>query len=214
MFLVVLYIIGISAEAMSAALVAGRHKMDLVGVLFIALAAAIGGGSVRDMLFDLYPLTWVAHPQYVVIVCLAALLTTLIPRVIARLEKLFLALDALGLVVFAVIGAEAVRAAGHGAILVVCGAVITAVFGGVLRDIFCGVVPLVFRKELYAFVGILTGLLYWILVECGLSINISSLIALISGFVLRMVAIHYRLGMPIFSYEDKTPPNSPKISQK
>ncbi len=214
MFLVVLYIIGISAEAMSAALIAGRHKMDLVGVLFIALAAAIGGGSVRDVLFDLHPLTWVAHPSYVIVVCAAALLTTLIPRVVARLEKLFLALDALGLVVFAVIGAEAVRAAGHGAILVVCGAVITAVFGGILRDIFCGVVPLVFRKELYAFVGILTGLLYWGLVECGVGVGAASVIALVAGFALRMAAIHFRWGVPIFAYEDSTPPPEPKISEK
>ena len=59
MFLLVLYIIGITAEGMSGALIAGRHKMDLIGVLFIALAAAIGGGSIRDILFNHNPLTWV-----------------------------------------------------------------------------------------------------------------------------------------------------------
>lgn len=119
MFLLVLYIIGITAEGMSGALIAGRHKMDLIGVLFIALAAAIGGGSIRDILFNHYPLTWVAHPEYIIIVCTAALLTTLIPSVIARLEKLFLVLDALGLVAFAVIGAEIARAQGLGVVLVV-----------------------------------------------------------------------------------------------
>ena len=40
MFLTILYIIGITAEGMSGALIAGRHKMDLMGVLFIALAIA------------------------------------------------------------------------------------------------------------------------------------------------------------------------------
>ncbi|WP_230099907.1 TRIC cation channel family protein, partial [Campylobacter jejuni] len=43
-----LYIIGISAEGMTGALAAGRHKMDLFGVIFIALVTAIGGGSIRD----------------------------------------------------------------------------------------------------------------------------------------------------------------------
>ena len=223
MFLTILYVIGISAEAMSATLIAGRHKMDLIGVLFIALAAAIGGGSVRDVLFGHYPLTWVAHPQYIIVVCVAALLTTLIPRVIARLERLFLALDALGLVVFAVIGAEVVRvelanmseeAQTYGVVLVVCGAVITGVFGGVLRDIFCGVVPLVFRQELYAFVAIITGVLYYLLILWGFSVHNASIISLISGFSLRMLAIHYKLGVPIFSYEDEPKVPKPKRSEK
>ena len=203
MFLTILYIIGITAEGMSGALIAGRHKMDLMGVLFIALAAAIGGGSIREVLFGHYPLTWVKHPEYIIVVCIAALLTTLIPKVIARLEKLFLVLDALGLVVFAVIGAEVALNAGYGVILVVCAAVITAVFGGVLRDIFCGIVPLVFRKELYAGVAIVSGLLYYGLINLAhLSAYNASIIVIVAGFTLRLLAIYYKLSLPIFSYEE------------
>ncbi|WP_034549707.1 trimeric intracellular cation channel family protein [Helicobacter fennelliae] len=203
MFLTILYIIGITAEGMSGALIAGRYKMDLMGVLFIALAAAIGGGSIRDVLFGHYPLTWVKHPEYIIVVCIAALLTTLIPKVIARLEKLFLVLDALGLVVFAVIGAEVALNAGYGVILVVCAAVITAVFGGVLRDIFCGIVPLVFRKELYAGVAIVSGLLYYCLINLAhLSAYNASIIVIVAGFTLRLLAIYYKLSLPIFSYEE------------
>ncbi|WP_299326864.1 trimeric intracellular cation channel family protein [uncultured Helicobacter sp.] len=204
MFLLVLYIIGITAEGMSGALVAGRYRMDLIGVLFIALAAAIGGGSIRDILFDHYPLTWVAHPEYIIVVCAAALLTTLIPSVIARLEKLFLVLDALGLVAFAVIGAEVARAQGLGVVLVVSSGVITAVFGGVLRDIFCGIVPLVFRKELYAGVAILTSLLYYWLCIAGLEAEVASIIAVACGFIIRIWAIWYNISVPVFSYGDRS----------
>lgn len=203
MFLLVLYIIGITAEGMSGALIAGRHKMDLIGVLFIALAAAIGGGSIRDILFNHYPLTWVAHPEYIIIVCTAALLTTLIPSVIARLEKLFLMLDALGLVAFAVIGAEIARSQGYGVVLVVSSGVITAVFGGVLRDIFCGIVPLVFRKELYAGVAILTSLIYYGLNVLEWDLQVASIVAVISGFIVRILAIWYKISVPIFSYGAK-----------
>ncbi len=204
MFLTILFIIGITAEGMSGALIAGRHKMDLIGVLFIALATAIGGGSVRDMLFGHYPLSWVAHPEYIILVCVAALLTTLIPRVIARLEKLFLVLDALGLAVFAVIGAEIVMKMGYGVVLVVTSAVITAVFGGVLRDIFCGIVPLVFRKELYAGIAIVSGLLYYYLINLAhISVHNASLIAVVVGFTIRILAIFYKLSLPIFSFEDE-----------
>lgn len=202
MFLTILYIIGITAEGMSGALIAGRHKMDLIGVLFIALAAAIGGGSIRDVLFGHYPLTWVAHPEYIIVVCIAALLTTLIPSVIARLDKLFLALDALGLAAFAVIGAEIAMRMGYGVVLVVSSAVITAVFGGVLRDIFCGIVPLVFRKELYAGVAIVSGLLYYYLIDLAqISVHNTGIIVVIVGFLLRLCAIFFNLSMPIFSFE-------------
>ena len=59
MLLHVLYLIGITAEAMTGALAAGRRRMDTFGVIIIATATAIGGGSVRDILLGHYPLGWV-----------------------------------------------------------------------------------------------------------------------------------------------------------
>ncbi|SUG40655.1 Putative inner membrane protein [Salmonella enterica subsp. arizonae] len=43
MLLHVLYLIGITAEAMTGALAAGRRRMDTFGVIIIATATAIGG---------------------------------------------------------------------------------------------------------------------------------------------------------------------------
>ena len=53
MLLSILYIIGITAEAMTGALSAGRRKMDWFGVMLVASATAIGGGTVRDILLAL-----------------------------------------------------------------------------------------------------------------------------------------------------------------
>ncbi|PAF47110.1 hypothetical protein BKH46_05210 [Helicobacter sp. 12S02634-8] len=204
MLLTILYVIGITAEGMSGALAAGRHKMDLFGVMFIALVAAIGGGSIRDVLFGHYPLVWVANPQYVIIICVAAILTTRIPSVMTRLESLFLFLDSLGLVLFSIIGAEVARKMGYGFILIVCSAVITGVFGGILRDIFCNRIPLVFQKELYAGVAMITAGVYYALVHYfAIDVLIASISTLIFGVILRTLAIHYRMGLPVFNYEDK-----------
>ncbi|WP_419833181.1 trimeric intracellular cation channel family protein [Endozoicomonas atrinae] len=78
--LTVLYVIAITAEAMTGALSAGRRGMDPVGVIFVACCTAIGGGSVRDMLLGSYPLTWVETPMYIVITTVAAILTIFLQR--------------------------------------------------------------------------------------------------------------------------------------
>lgn len=75
MFLIVLFVIGITAEGATGALAAGRERMDLFGVAIIACVTAIGGGSVRDILLGNYPLVWVKNPLYLVFVLVAAFIT-------------------------------------------------------------------------------------------------------------------------------------------
>src|SRR3546814_4200863 len=58
---------------------------------------ALGGGSVRDVLLGHYPLTWVKHPEYLVLTTAAAMLTVILARWMRHLRSLFLVLDAVGL---------------------------------------------------------------------------------------------------------------------
>lgn len=204
MLLVTLYIIGISAEAMTGAIAAGKYKMDLFGVIFIALVTAIGGGSIRDVLLGHYPLTWVAHPEYVILICICALLATQFPRVITRLESFFLALDAVGLVVFSILGASVAIEKQLGLIIAISAAVITGVFGGILRDTLCVRIPLVFQKEVYAAVAMCAGAMYYVFVEYfAFDTLLASVITLIFGIAFRLLAIKYSWSLPIFSYDDK-----------
>ena len=92
MLLSTLYVLGITAEAMTGALSAGRKNMDWFGVMFVASATAIGGGTVRDILLGHYPLTWVENPQFLVITCVAGVVTTGIAKWVIKLKGLFIRL--------------------------------------------------------------------------------------------------------------------------
>src|SRR5690606_27417466 len=98
---------------MSGALAAGRRNMDLFGVALIASVTALGGGTVRDILLGNYPVTWTQHPEYIYLTLGAALVTLLIARVIHHLYRLFLLVDALGLVAFTLIGCNVALSLGY-----------------------------------------------------------------------------------------------------
>ena len=195
-----LYLIGITAEAMTGALAAGRLKMDLFGVVMIATVTAFGGGSVRDILLGHYPLTWIAHPEYLLLTTLAALLTTWIAPLMSRLRGLFLALDALGLMAFTIIGAKVALGMGLTAPVAALAGLITGMFGGVIRDLLCNRVPLVFQKELYAVVSLGAAALYLGMLYFQVQDWLAVLVTLFSGFSVRMLAIRFQWHLPRFEY--------------
>lgn len=198
-----LYIIGISAEGMTGALAAGRHKMDLFGVIFIALVTAIGGGSIRDVLLGHYPLTWVKHPEYIILICFCALVATKIPRVVTKLETLFLTLDAIGLVVFSILGAQIAIDQNRGFIIAVAAAVITGVFGEFKRY-FMYENPLGVSKEIYAGIAIIAGAIYYsLIIWLELNALVCTLLTLFIGVFARLLAIKYQWSLPIFSYNEE-----------
>src|SRR3569623_210234 len=133
----VIFVIAIAAEAMTAALAAGRRKMDWFGVCVLAAVTALGGGTMRDTLLGHYPLSWEKEPTLLLICCAFALLTIAVARFMERLRWPFLLLDALGLVVFTIIGCNVAIDLGEAPVIVNVSGMITGIVGGNLREVLC-----------------------------------------------------------------------------
>ena len=201
MLLTYIYIIAITAEAMSGALAAGRRNMDMFGVAMIAFITALGGGTVRDMLLGHFPVGWTQHPAYIYLTISAGLFTILVARFMHHLHKVFLVLDAMGLIAFTVIGCNVALQLEYSTPVVVMAGMITGIFGGILRDILCQRVPVVLRHELYASVSMLVALLYLLMHHLGIDPDITLLASFGFGLAVRLAAIRWSWSLPVFSYQ-------------
>jgi len=199
-----LYIIAITAEAITASLSAGRRDMDWIGVLIISWITALGGGTIRNMLLGHYPMTWVEHPEYLLVTAFAALLTIFIARVMGRLKKTFLFLDAVGLVVFTIIGCQVAQGLALPVIIIMLSGMITGCAGGIMRDVLCNDIPLIFQKEIYASASLLTGGIYIGIDHFfGNGYHQATFVAFVIGLMIRLFALKYRWQMPKFIYRDE-----------
>lgn len=199
--LIYVYLIAITAEAMSGALAAGRRNMDMFGVALIAFITALGGGTVRDILLGNFPVSWTQHPAYIYLTICAGLFTMLVARIMHHLHRLFLVLDAMGLIAFTVIGCNVALHLDYSLPVVVMAGITTGIFGGILRDILCNRTPLVLCEELYASVSLLVALLYLGLRHLGVDEDLNLLASFTAGLSLRLAAIRWSWSLPVFSYD-------------
>ena len=201
--MLVIYLIAITAEAMSGALAAGRRNMDIFGVVVIAFVTALGGGTIRDMILGNYPIGWTQHPEYVFLVITAGLLTTVVARYMVRLKQVFLLLDAMGLIAFSLIGSTVARELGYHGIVVIMAGMLTGISGGILRDVLCNQVPVVFRRELYASVSLAVCILFLALQHFDLNPDVNIAVCFAGGLAFRLLAIRFKWRLPVFSYQQR-----------
>ncbi len=201
--LTIVYLIAITAEAMSGALAAGRRSMDIFGVVVIAFVTALGGGTIRDVILGNFPIGWTQHPEYIYVVVSAGLLTTVVARYMHRLKHAFLLLDAMGLIAFSVIGCTVALEMKYPIVVVVMSGMITGISGGILRDVLCAQVPVVFRRELYASVSLAVCVVFLVLRSLEVDTDVNTAICFAGGLTLRMLAIWRGWRLPIFSYRER-----------
>ncbi|KPD23709.1 MULTISPECIES: trimeric intracellular cation channel family protein [Idiomarina] len=187
---------GVAVFAIAGTLLAFRKKMDGFGVIVLASATAIGGGTIRDLILGL-PVFWTHDEVYLYTILTAALLTIVWLRFKAYIPMTTLQIaDAFGLAFFAAMGAEKTLAAGFSPFIAVIMGTISACFGGMLRDVLARDIPMVLKGELYATTCLVGATVYVLLVP------FQPLIALAAGMsatlVMRLGAIKYQWSLTVF----------------
>lgn len=187
---------GTFAFAVSGALVGVRKKMDVFGVVVLATVTATGGGTLRSLMIGDEPVFILKNISYLVVSVLGALLVFYLRNSIKSRSKKVLIADAFGLAVFLSIGTGIGLQHGLSYWASILLGMITATFGGVIRDVLASEVPLIFRKELYATLTLLGGVIYVTLYHFNFSQGWTVVVASAFVFTARMFSIKYNLSLP------------------
>src|SRR5690606_4968214 len=189
-------IIGTMAFAMSGALTAMHKKLDPFGVFIIAFVTAVGGGTLRDVLIGRTPVGWMQDLIYVYMISLGFFLALIFRKKLDRLRKSLFLFDTIGLGVFTLIGLEKGIEIGLHPIICIALGTMTACFGGVIRDILCNEIPIIFRREIYATICIIGGIVFFALKYFNLNNDILYLITSLVIISIRLMAVKYKWYLP------------------
>lgn len=192
--------------AMTGALVASRSQLDLVGFAFIACLTAVGGGTVRDILLDRYPIFWMAQPTYLAVAVSAALLVFFTAHLVESRWRTLIWLDSLALAIAVAAGVAAALSMEETAIIVILMGITTGCMGGLMRDVVVGQVPLVLHQgELYAsaaFAGAGVAVLVHFYLD---DVPLALLACAIVTWVLRAGSLYWGWNLPVYK---SSPPKS------
>lgn len=182
--------------ATSGAIVGWRKGFDVVGVFVIAFVSAFGGGLLRDGLFLQRLPVVLTNPTYMLLLVVAVLGVMVIGNRMQRdrtLPKIVSVIDALGVPMFIVIGAELARSRGLELPAIVLVATVSGVGGGLMRDMLAGDIPDLLRPGQYnTLLVVVAAFIYMQLAYTfGVGRLESAWLTIGSFFVARLLTIHF-----------------------
>jgi uncharacterized membrane protein YeiH len=171
-------------------------RLDIVGVLTLGMITALGGGIIRDVLIGSVPPATFRDWRYLVLAAGGGLIAFALSQWLRRLEMPIVVLDAVGLSVFAVIGASKAVAFGLDVGPAIILGTITAVGGGTIRDTLVRQIPSVLHSELYAIPALIGAAVTVATIRAGVYGVAAALAAAAICFVIRMLGVRFRLNAP------------------
>ena len=216
LFQTVIQWIAIILSASTGVYDARKNGMDYFGALVIAVIVAVGGGTIRDLLLDRYPLFWLADPIYLISIFIVGIIgIILIPisrtdlpgdqkhssgflqsivRLIFGTSGTFAFIDSFALGMWAYLGTMYALTSGIPPIIAPIMGVITASFGGVLRDILFAKIPELFKpSQFYAIASFAGATAYVLMSMAGFSSTDGFIVCMIVTVFVRMTSIRYNI---------------------
>jgi len=178
--------------AISGVLTAIHKKFDIVGAIIIGIVTAVGGGTLRDLLIGETPVSWMKDLNYFIVILLAVLISYLFRNSILKLRKSMFFFDTLGIGLFTILGLQKTLSFGLAIPIALLMGIVSAVFGGVIRDVLTNVVPLIFRKEIYATACLIGGLVFLGLDQISDLLNLNMMISMLVVVVIRYVSVRHQ----------------------
>ncbi len=191
---------GVAVAAITGVLAAKGKRVDLFGVLVLALVTAFGGGTLRDLTLGDTPVFWVRDPSFTITASLTAFATFFIARSRELPKNILLIADAAALAFFTMLGAQKALAFGVAPHIAVTMGVITGVAGGMWRDVLIGQIPHVFRRDIFLYAtAAIFGAIPFVALEkfrpaAAENLPIGAAITL----SLRLIGIRWRISLPVF----------------
>ena len=196
MLLYILDLFGTAVFAISGVWLACRKDMDLFGAMVLAFVTAVGGGTIRDLLLGATPVFWMKDTLYLTVIFVSTLLALAVRHWHESSRWIMLISDALGLAVFAVIGLTKTLSYGGEPIVAIMMGILTGCGGGAIRDVLAGEIPMVLRKEIYAFAAMIGGVIYIILDPILHNTDLNAVITALVVFILRMLTVYKDISLP------------------
>lgn len=182
--------------ALSGAIAAVNHRLDIFGILVLSFVAGNFGGITRDLLIGAVPPAALADGHYLLVSVLAGLATFLWYRGIDRLRSPVLLFDAGGLSLFAVVGAQKAIEWGLDPVMSALLGMISGIGGGMMRDVLLNDIPSVLRSDLYAVAALAAASAVVIGDAMGIHYGMSATVGAAICFVLRFMAIRHGWHLP------------------
>lgn len=182
--------------AVSGIMMAVDKKFDFFGAIILAFVTSIGGGTIRDLLIGINPVSWISSNIHILIILSAVPISYVLYDYFRVVRRAFWIFDTLGIGLFTILGLEIALENEVSVLMSIMMGVISAVFGGILRDVLANEVPLIFQKEVYAFACLSGALVYVALGYFEVYDAVKMPVSIACVISIRLLSIKYNWSIP------------------